>query len=225
MRTGWTLRAAICVCVAMLLTSGAPAQQQADNSSAGSEEVGAGIPVVANPPAPATKIEAVALRKGALILRGYSDVGSVQGDSSTLYVRAIEVTDKSKDEKRYGLELSVVTQLRTVVSYLDDDDLDAFGEAIDSLGKLDNNATAMMSFDATFRTRSDLQVTSFVPNSGGRMIALRAVQTLRPSGQLVWATAYFPLSQLQNIQQQLAAGKQALERAKAAAANAAGGGK
>jgi hypothetical protein len=217
----WTVRAGICLCAALLLTFGAVAQQQADNSGAGNEEVGAGIPVVANPPAPATRIEAVALRKGAIILRGYSDVGAVQGDSCSLFVRAVEMSDKSKDEKRYGLELSVVTQTRTVLSYLDDEDIDALSDAIESLRKLDNTTTALMSFDATYRTRGDLQVTSFVPSSGGRMIALRAVQTLRPSGQLVWATAYFPLSQLQNIQQQLAAGKQALDRAKTAAATGA----
>jgi hypothetical protein len=210
----------ICGCAAMLLAFGALAQQQTDNVSGGNEEVGAGIPVVANPPAPATRIEGVALRKGAVILRGYSDIGAVQGDGSTLYVRAAEMSDKSKDEKRYGLELSVVTQARTVLSYLDDDDIDALADAIDALRKLDNNTTTLMSFDATYRTRGDLQVTSFVPSSGGRMIAVRAVQTLRPSGQLVWATAYFPLSQLQNIQQQLAAGKQALDRAKAGAAAA-----
>jgi len=197
--------------------------QDADTSTGtgANEDAGSAVQVVPNLPPPPTRIEAAQQRKGSVVVKGYSEIGVVQGQSgSAIRVLAVEVSDTTRGAKEYGVAIAVDRAsgqfTREVVSYLDYEEIDSLLGAIDALARLDNSATTLMNFDAIYRTHGDVELTSFTPTNGARGVALRCTQTIRPSGNIAWSTAYFTLSQLGDIRQQLIAAKLVLDKAKAA---------
>jgi hypothetical protein len=207
--------AAVCIGVAAAVGRG-----QVDNNSAGDA---AGMPgpaavVVMNQSPPPTRMDAMLATRGAVILRGYTDVGAVQAeDGSGVGVTAVELTDATRGQKEYGLAVGVKRSGRAgvaVQTYLDYDEIDGLSAAMDQLNHLDSTATQLAAYEGRFRTKADLVVANFADNSGARMVSVRAMQVLPESGQVVYATAYFPLARFAEIRQLIAAGKQTIDKAR-----------
>jgi len=167
---------------------------------------------------PPTRLEAMELRKGTVIVKGYTEIGRVDGeDGSFIVISAIELRDMTRGTKESGLAIASHQggdARRSAISYVDYDEMDGFLAAIDSLGKLDPEATKLTSYEAQYRTRSNLELVSFDSN-GQRMISIRAVQVLFPSGELAWSTSHFRLATLLAIRKQIENGKELLDKLKA----------
>src|SRR4051794_34686075 len=66
--------------------------------------------VVLNVPPPQTKLEKLSLAKGTLLTKGYTDIGTLQGeDGSTLRVTAIEIADANRRTRETGLAMQVAS--------------------------------------------------------------------------------------------------------------------
>ena len=99
---------------------------------------------------------------------------------------------------------------RTVVSYIDYDEIGTLLRALDTLQKADNSVSRMANYEAHYRSRGDLELTNLNVN-GARMIELKSTQLLIPSGQLISATVRLRVAVLAEIRQQIVAGKQTLD--------------
>lgn len=202
---------AACIGLAAVVGRG-QAEQGADGGAAATPMV-----VVSQPP-PATRMDTMLASHGSLIIRGYTDIGSIQADDGSGFaVTAVELTDASRGQKEYGLAIGVKRPGRSVVSiqaYVDYDELDALSSAMDQLTRLDSTVTRLTAYEGRFRTKGDLEVANFADANGARMVSIRGVQVLPETGQLVYATAYFPLARFTDVKQLVAAGKQALDKAR-----------
>ena len=168
-------------------------------------------------PEPATILESNALASGILVTKGYQRIGEVPGDDgSVLRISAAQVT--TGDKAYRGLIVQVQQSGRTgggshaAVSYVDEDELDNLIGAVQTLAKLEPQAH-LTDLDADYRSKGDLEVIN-VNNNGTRMAGVRCTQLVRPTGNIVWATAMFGVNRLELLQRQLEAGKQALEALK-----------
>jgi len=177
-------------------------------------QVGPAGPAAPGMEAP-TRLESLELRKSTVIVKGYSEVGRVDGeDGSSITVSAIEMKDTTRGTREMGLAI-VSTQggdtRRSSVSYVDFDEITGLLAALDALAKPDPEATRLASYEAQYRTRSNLEFVGY-DNNSQRMISVRAVQVIFPSGEVIWSTAHFRLTMLASIRKQISDAKEVLDK-------------
>ena len=179
-------------------------------------QVGQAGPTVPGMEAP-TRLEAMELRKSAVIVKGYTEIGRVDGEEgSSITVSAIEMKDSARGAKESGLAIVAVgggEGRRQAISYVDFDEIAGLLAAIDALAKPDPEATRLSAYEAQYRTRSNLEVVSF-DNNNQRMISVKAVQVIFPSGEVIWSTAQFRLSTLAAIRKQISDAMELLDKLK-----------
>lgn len=162
-----------------------------------------------------TRLESLELRKGTVIIKGYSEVGRLDGEEgSSIVVSAIEMKDTTRGTHEMGLAIVAAQggdNRRSAVSYVDFDEITALLAALDTMSKPDPEATRLSAYEAQYRTRSNLEFVSF-DNNNQRMISVRAVQVVFPSGEVIWSTAHFRLTMLASIRKQIADGKELLDK-------------
>ena len=162
-----------------------------------------------------TRLEALELRKSTVIVKGYTEVGKVDGEEgSSITVSAIEMKDTKIGSHETGIAIQAAggaERERSAISYVDYEEIAALLTAIDSLAKPDPNATRLSAYEAQYRTRSNLEFTSF-DNNNQRMISVRAVQVIFPSGEVIWSTAHFRLATLASIRKQISDAKELLDK-------------
>jgi hypothetical protein len=208
--------AVLCVIVFALVTHGQtePPQPATPAPPTGQTPV---MPtqLLSPPPAPPTTLEARSLQQGVLLVKGYTDVAALDGDNSSVRTTAVQI---SGGETVYGIIFTIRQNsrdgLREAIGYLDEDEIDPLAGALEAVARLERGASIMDDFEGHYRTRGNLEITNYDRN-GARMISIRAVQVLLPSGEITWATARFSVARLTELRQQIAAAKATIARAKA----------
>jgi hypothetical protein len=195
-----------------LAQTDSPLPQPADNTNV------MPVQVINGPiPPPATALEVMAAKKNVVIVKRYSDVGTVQSDDgSSVRFTAVEFSDAEGKDKVYGLAISIhdVGRVeRTAFSYVDYDEIAPLTDALDMLARLDTAANSLTDFEANYRTKGEFELTN-VNNNGGRFLEVRSMQILSPSGQIIGARAAFRTARAAEIKQQLLNAKQLLDRIK-----------
>lgn len=149
------------------------------------------------PPSPTpeefqTRLETLMSETGALIVKGYTRVGSMSGSRGVAYVTAWEATNARTGRREQGVsvEIGEATQSRPEVeerAYLDYDELEPLLKGLEHILKLDDKATKLSRYEAQYQTRGGLVLVTFnTPNGylsaistgGGR----RPRFVLRPTG-------------------------------------------
>ena len=174
--------------------------------------------VVVAPPPPKTHLQAMAEQKGVLVVGGYTDVGTVQNEAgSSVRITAAQFTNSQTSAKETGLLIFIHQVIdggsRETKSYIDGDEVDSLLSSLDAMAKLDRTTTTLDDFQARFRTRGDLEITS-LDDAGVRIVSIHGVEISSSSGQESWATTRFPLARLAQIQQYLTTAKQLIDRVK-----------
>ena len=203
-----------CVLCIALITG--PASAQSDNSAGGggsSDQQATASVIIANPmPPPQTKIEKASIVKDAVALKGYTDVGDVQADNgATIRVTAVQINVGS--DTALGVAISIRGSNRAAVSFVDYDELDALINAFDTLGKLQPPVTTLANYQGDYRTKGNVQLSN-IDENGGRVLVVRTVQVLDPSGQIIWSTAAMRPARGGEVKQQLVNAKQMLDKIK-----------
>jgi hypothetical protein len=172
--------------------------------------------VVTNVPKPQTKLEAIAAAKGELLVKGYTDIGTLQGeDGSSVRVTAVEIADQSRGTRQTGIAIQVTTRNRDrgATSLIDSEDVKSLLDSIDSIAKIDHAVTRMGDFESSYRTRGDLEIAN-IRTGNGRVVTITATQILSPSGLVLTGTAPFRVSRLPDLRQSIVAAQDALDQSK-----------
>ncbi len=212
----WTAIVSVAlVCLLGLLSRAADdGGQAAPGESGGPTE---GIAVVVTPPAPTTQLETVQRRTDTVLVRGFTDVAGLRSDdAATVRVLAVELTDLKASEKVVGLAIEVRPAARgtqAVLSFVDENEVDGLIAGLDTLAKVEHNATSLTGYEARFRTKGMLELANIDIN-GSRFITVTTSQVLPATSQLAWATATFPIARARELEQQLSAAKDVLSRTK-----------
>ncbi len=98
-------------------------------------------------------------RTGAVIVKGYSQIGSIEAGGAEISVRCKETTDVGAGRKLYGLAIQInLSGSQPERLYVDEDEIGALLAGVNYLAKISNDATAMQGFEASYTTKSGLQV-------------------------------------------------------------------
>jgi hypothetical protein len=141
--------------------------------------------------APKTQIEAFASETGAVLIKGFSTIGSVSGSLGSISIDAREFTNAKNGKKSYGIVIDI-TQTgnyeKDESSYIDYDEIDDLVAGLDYISKVDGSVTKLKNFEATYTTRSGFAITVFNQDVR-RSVAVS-------SGGFSHVTAFLPLEKL-----------------------------
>ncbi len=142
---------------------------------------GAGAQVLPCPEPPRTRLEAMAVLDGVVVIRGSARIGAVRGEpGSLLFVTAREFTNASTGERAHGLTVEVRVPDRPTserIAYVDLEEIPPLLAGLEHLTTVQRSATALEELEADYRTRGGLVVTVF--NTAG---GPKAAVTCGPGG-------------------------------------------
>jgi hypothetical protein len=98
-------------------------------------------------------------RTGAVIVKGFGQIGAVEAGMAEISVRCKETTDTSSGRKLYGLAIEFKSNAFAPERiYVDDDEIDALLAGLNYLVKITYDATALPGFEASYTTKGGLEV-------------------------------------------------------------------
>jgi hypothetical protein len=156
---------------------------------------------------PPTQLEAFQAKTGAVIIRGYTTVGTIKGLGGNVTVQAREFRDASNAGSRVtgiSIEVKETTRLeRESISFIDLDEIDSLLSGIDYIAKATKTITKLDKFEAEYRTKGGLAITVF---SGAGDEIKAAVF----SGRVVQTETFITLADLQALRDLIVTAKSKL---------------
>ena len=159
---------------------------------------------------PKTKLEAFQAQTGAVIIKGYSNIGRISALGS-IEVTAMEFTDASTGRKQKGIVIEIKESNRfenSDRSFVDYDEIETLLKGIDYISKVTANATNLSEFEATYKTNGDFKLTTFSNSRTGKISAAVRSGYIRP------ATSFISLQQLSELKSLIVKAKQKLDSLK-----------
>jgi hypothetical protein len=108
-----------------------------------------------------TEIGIFESQTGVVIVKGFSQVGSVSTGAAVISVRCKESSSAATSHKDYGIAVIIEVNQWRGLAIVDYDELDSLLNGMDYIGKVTYNVTALPGFEATFTTKSSLQFVAF----------------------------------------------------------------
>jgi hypothetical protein len=105
-----------------------------------------------------TEIGLFESQAGVVIVKGFGQVGSISTGGAVISVRCKESTSAATGHKDYGIAVVIDLNQQRAVAIVDYDELDALLNGTDYLGKMTYNVTSLPGFEASFATKSGLQL-------------------------------------------------------------------
>jgi hypothetical protein len=113
--------------------------------------------------APKTKLEAFTGEIGAVIIKGYTEVGTVRSLGS-ISVSAMTFRNAKLGQENKGLSISVTelgTYARESHAFIDYDEINELVSGIDYISKADTTLTRLANYEATYGTKGGFKITVF----------------------------------------------------------------
>lgn len=122
-----------------------------------------------------TQIGVFENRTGAVIVKGFGQIGTVAAGAADIAVRCKETTDVSIGQKLYGLAIQITGNgFQPERIYVDEDEIDPLLSGINYLLKVSYDVTALPGFEASYTTKAGLQVVAnSVRKEGGVRYSLQ----------------------------------------------------
>jgi len=108
-----------------------------------------------------TEIGLFESQTGVVIVKGFGQIGSVSTSAATISVRCKESTSAATGRKDYGIAIEIAANQGRTLAIVDYDELDGLLYSMDYLGKLNFGVTSLPGFDATFTTKSGLELIAY----------------------------------------------------------------
>jgi hypothetical protein len=105
-----------------------------------------------------TEIGLFESQTGVVIVKGFGQVGSVATGGAVISVRCKESSSAASGHKDYGIALVIEANQWREFAIVDYDELDSLLNGMDFLGKMTYNVSSLPGFEASFTTKSGLQL-------------------------------------------------------------------
>jgi hypothetical protein len=119
---------------------------------------------------PKTKLEAFQAKAGRVLVKSYSEVGTVGGQTSGLVaIEALELQDRSDGSRALGLIIEVKPggeYSQTSRSFIDYDEIDSLLKGIDYISNVTTATPPLKNFEALYQTRGNFSVVTFNQSDG-----------------------------------------------------------
>jgi hypothetical protein len=161
---------------------------------------------------PRTRLEALQLKVGAVIVRGSQRVGAVRHPAQgRVEVAALEVIETGGNLRTRGLSLTIEEageRGRAATVFVDYDEVAGLLEGLESMSRLDRGETQLPNFEVSYRTKGDLIVSVFSTRSG-------IVRCVVSGGPYTPAAVSFPAEEIGNLRALIATAKNRLDETRA----------
>jgi hypothetical protein len=121
---------------------------------------------------PKTKLEAFTGEIGAVIIKGYTEVGTIRSLGS-ITVSAMTFRNAKLGQENKGLSISLTeagTYSRTSHAFIDYDEISELVSGIDYISKADTTLTKLKNYEATYSTKGSFKITIFNNNTGQNQV-------------------------------------------------------
>jgi hypothetical protein len=105
-----------------------------------------------------TEIGLFESQTGVVIVKGFGQVGSVSTGGAVISVRCKESASAATGHKDYGITVEIEVNQWRELAIVDYDELDALLNGMDYLGKINYGVTPLPGFEATFTTKSGMEL-------------------------------------------------------------------
>jgi hypothetical protein len=139
-----------------------------------------------------TKLETFQAKTGAVIVKGFTKIGTIRGVGGSVTIISMEFTDAQSGRKEQGIVIEVKESdrlARESRSFIDADEIDSLLKGIEYISKIDPSVMKLASFEAIYRTKGDFSITTFNDSSG-------AVSAAISSGRIGRSDMFIPLAEL-----------------------------
>lgn len=116
-----------------------------------------------------TRLESLMSETGAVIVKGYTRVGSMTGSRGVANVTAWETTNALTGRTEQGVSIVIGDSTRPEAeerAFIDYDELAPLLKGIDYIMRLDNRVTKLSRYEAQYQTRGGLVLMTFNAPSG-----------------------------------------------------------
>jgi len=170
--------------------------------------------------APATKLEAFQARTGVVLIRGFSIVGSLLGETfyvgpglggRSVVVQAREFRDGSDPNSPGATGISITVKettglYRENTSYIDVDEIDSLVKGIEYVSKASKDVTKLDQFEVEYRTKGDLRIIVFTTTHTTTVGVYNTMAAIS-SGTIGRTTAYLKVADLGELRDLIVAAK------------------
>jgi hypothetical protein len=122
---------------------------------------------------PRTKLEALEDRNGAVILKGFTRITTVEVRG--VRVDAVEMREMGNVYRVKGIVVSLREggeRPRENRAFIDYEEIDPLLNAIDAISRVDETSTRLASFEAKYRTQGDLEIGVFRQTRSGTAVRI-----------------------------------------------------
>jgi len=137
-----------------------------------------------------TKMELLLEKTGAVVVKGSTNVGTINGLRGTAAFTSWEMLDTQAGSALYGISIVISDPERpdsAEVAYVDYEELSPLIRGVEQLIRLENSATKLARFEAQYKTQGGLAIFRFnTPGGYGTAVSAEGVRgprlVLRPTG-------------------------------------------
>jgi hypothetical protein len=132
-------------------------------------------PLACEPLEPRTKLEAIEATYERVLIKGFSQIASLNVRGANVRVDAVELKDASSSTRAAGLVIvlrELVENPRENRAFIDYEEIDRLVGALESVAHVNESVTKLASFEARYRTLGDLEVVVFRQSRSGTAASL-----------------------------------------------------
>jgi len=165
---------------------------------------------------PRTDLEEFQTRVQEVVLKGFINVGAVNGRNGWVQVSAVELKSPAYSTRVTGLAIQLAESARPnseIQSFIDYAEIDSLIKGLDAVAHADDTITKMPNFSASYRTADDFTLVVFKQTPSGTAVRLEN-SALNGTGGIDRATIFITLDELNRLRGIILEAKQRLDELK-----------
>lgn len=168
-------------------------------------------PLLCEPLEPRTKLETIEAKYERVLVKGFSQIASINARGADVRVDAVELKEMSSGLRATGIVVVLrddSERARENRSFVDYDEIDPLIRALDAVAKVNESVTKLVGFEARYRTLGDLEINVF------RQSRTSGTAASMSSGICDKVTALLTLDELERLRAHIIEAKARLDEIK-----------
>jgi hypothetical protein len=127
-------------------------------------------PLACEPVEPRTKLEAIEWRYERVLVKGFTQIATLNARGANIRVDAVELKDTDSATRATGLIIALRAageDTRENRSFIDYEEIERLLRGMDAVSRVNESITKLANFEARYRTSGDLEVNVFRQSRNG----------------------------------------------------------